>query len=121
MKSYEELQKENESLCAQIAVLESYAAALRFKGGILSNVCYNIGQQHDDAEQILQVVREYDSASRAYFDVMSFGPVRSLQEIKAVAVEEFSERVFSGNDYLHFNLKTYATQYADEIRKGGVE
>lgn len=60
-------------------------------------------------------------AYAALADAVNKTPQQHLAEIRADAVLDFANHVFTGNDYLHMNLNAYANQYAEQIRKGEVK
>ena len=116
--NYEQLRVMYDALAAELVAVKAAADKMRFKGAIISNICYNIGQSHSDAEQILQAVKEYDEESRKFRDASSLSPQHHLRQVRADAVSKFAEHVFTGNDCLHINLKAYANQYAASILAG---
>lgn len=116
------------ALAAQVEALKAVSKKVIFKAGIVSNICYNIGQRHDDAEQILQAVREYDAEARKFHDAASLDAQHHLREVRAEAgragylqgrIDETETEIGGSpisDEYLSY-ITGEANQYAEQIRQ----
>lgn len=118
----EEVDKQNQELAAQVEVLQSEIVGLVstvFKTSkALIEATETLERELlpalEDSEPLIELIEEFKS-------VVAATPQQHLAELKAQAVLDFANHVFTGNDYLHMNLNAYAHQYADSIRRGEVK
>lgn len=116
------LKSERDALAVQADLMKAAIKNVIFKAGIVSNICYNIGQQHNESKQILQAVSEFDAARRRFNDLISLDAQQCLRDVQAEAGRAgFIAGIHLRSKGQCNDWDAAADEHAATVRQGGAE